>query len=75
MVWGIIAGCLAAPNNFGGFTAVRTMLGFAEGAVQPAFVIITSTWYKKSEHSFRVAYVSFALKTSLHAVLTKLAAG
>ncbi|KAM0563071.1 hypothetical protein ACHAPJ_001917 [Fusarium lateritium] len=55
MVWGIIAGCLAAPNNFGGFTAVRTMLGFAEGAVQPAFVIITSTWYKKSEHSFRVA--------------------
>ncbi|UPK92281.1 hypothetical protein LCI18_003216 [Fusarium solani-melongenae] len=55
MVWGIIAGSLAAPNNFGGFTAVRTMLGFAEGAVQPAFVIITSTWYKKSEHSFRVA--------------------
>ncbi|KAF5004847.1 hypothetical protein FDECE_8691 [Fusarium decemcellulare] len=55
MIWGIIAGALAAPGNFGGFTAVRFLLGFAEGAVQPAFVIITSTWYKKSEHSFRVA--------------------
>ncbi|KAJ3523390.1 hypothetical protein NM208_g12472 [Fusarium decemcellulare] len=52
---GIIAGALAAPGSFGGFTAVRFLLGFAEGAVQPAFVIITSTWYKKSEHSFRVA--------------------
>ncbi|KAJ4326707.1 hypothetical protein N0V84_002933 [Fusarium piperis] len=55
MIWGIIAGALAAPGNFAGFTAVRLLLGFAEGAVQPAFVIITSTWYKKSEHSFRVA--------------------
>ena len=55
MIWGVIAGALAAPGNFAGFTAVRFLLGFAEGAAQPAFVIITSTWYKKSEHSFRVA--------------------
>ncbi|KAF7557442.1 hypothetical protein G7Z17_g632 [Cylindrodendrum hubeiense] len=55
MLWGILAGSLAAPGNFGGFAAVRFLLGFAEGAVQPAFVIITSTWYKKSEHTFRVA--------------------
>lgn len=55
MIWGILAGCLAAPGNFAGFAAVRLLLGFAEGAVQPAFVIITSTWYKKSEHSIRVA--------------------
>lgn len=55
MFWGVLAGCLAAPNDFAGFTAVRTMLGFAEGAVTPAFVIITSTWYKKSEHAIRTA--------------------
>ncbi|KAK7417650.1 hypothetical protein QQX98_004471 [Neonectria punicea] len=55
MLWGVLAGSLAAPNNFGDFAAVRFLLGFAEGAAQPAFVIITSTWYKKFEHSFRVA--------------------
>ncbi|CAG9951297.1 unnamed protein product [Clonostachys rosea f. rosea IK726] len=55
IIWGLLAGALASPNNFGGFTAVRTLLGFAEGAVTPAFVIITSMWYKKSEHAIRTA--------------------
>ncbi|KAF7557646.1 hypothetical protein G7Z17_g613 [Cylindrodendrum hubeiense] len=55
MVWGIVAGCLATPNNFGGFAAVRFILGACEGAVSPAFVIITSTWYKRKEHPIRTA--------------------
>ncbi|KAL3475692.1 MFS general substrate transporter [Aspergillus californicus] len=55
MIWGVIAGCLAAPHNFGGFAAVRFVLGACEGAVSPAFVIITSAWYKKDEHPIRVA--------------------
>lgn len=46
--------CLAAPNNFAGFAAVRCLLGFAEGAVSPAFITITSLWYKKEEHPLRV---------------------
>ena len=46
--------CLAAPNNFAGFAAVRCLLGFAEGAVSPAFITITSIWYKKEEHPLRV---------------------
>lgn len=49
--------CLAAPHNFGGFSAVRFFLGFAEGAVQPAAVTLTSIWYKKREHPQRVGYV------------------
>ncbi|KAL4880316.1 major facilitator superfamily domain-containing protein [Aspergillus karnatakaensis] len=55
LIWGAVAGCLAAPHNFSGFAAVRFVLGACEGAVSPAFVIITSSWYKKQEHPIRVA--------------------
>ncbi|PGH12796.1 hypothetical protein AJ79_04020 [Helicocarpus griseus UAMH5409] len=36
------------------FAAVRFMLGFAEGAVSPAFVTISSIWYRKKEHPMRI---------------------
>lgn len=55
IAWGAICMCLAAPNNFSGFMAVRALLGFAEGAVQPSFVIITSLYYRKKEHALRTA--------------------
>lgn len=55
VVWGGICMCLAAPKNFAGFAAVRFLLGFSEGAVSPAFVTITSYWYRKDEHTIRVA--------------------
>jgi MFS family permease len=45
--------CLAAPQSFASFAAVRFMLGFSEGAVSPAFVTITSIWYQKKEHATR----------------------
>ncbi|EYE99853.1 pantothenate transporter [Aspergillus ruber CBS 135680] len=46
--------CLAAPHNFAGFAAVRFLLGLSEGAVSPAFVTLTSMWYRKKEHASRV---------------------
>ncbi|KAJ5123146.1 hypothetical protein N7448_009243 [Penicillium atrosanguineum] len=55
IVWGAICMCLAAPKNFAGFAAVRFLLGFSEGAVSPAFVTITSIWYRKKEHTTRTA--------------------
>jgi hypothetical protein len=55
IVWGIVCMCLAAPNNFAGFATVRFLLGFSEGAVSPAFVTITSIWYRKKEHNVRTA--------------------
>ncbi|KAK7698023.1 hypothetical protein SLS64_012901 [Diaporthe eres] len=55
VVWGAICMCLAAPTNFAGFAAVRFLLGFAEGAVSPAFITITSVWYRKDEHASRTA--------------------
>ncbi|VUC32362.1 unnamed protein product [Clonostachys rosea] len=54
-LWGAVCMCLAAPTNFGGFATVRFFLGFTEGAVSPAFMTITSIWYRKSEHAVRTA--------------------
>ncbi|KAL0939981.1 pantothenate transporter [Colletotrichum truncatum] len=55
VIWGIVCMCLAAPNSYAGFAAVRFLLGFAEGAVSPAFITITSIWYRKDEHALRTA--------------------
>ncbi|KAF5009269.1 hypothetical protein FDECE_4481 [Fusarium decemcellulare] len=55
IIWGVVCMCLAAPQNYAGFAAVRFLLGFSEGAVSPAFVTITSIWYRKSEHTLRTA--------------------
>ncbi|OHF04260.1 major facilitator superfamily transporter [Colletotrichum orchidophilum] len=55
VIWGIICMCLAAPHNYAGFAAVRFLLGFAEGAVSPAFITITSIWYRSNEHALRTA--------------------
>jgi MFS family permease len=55
IIWGIICMCLATPHNYAGFAAVRFLLGFSEGAVSPAFVTITSIWYRKEEHTLRTA--------------------
>lgn len=57
VVWGAICMCLAAPTTYTGFAAVRFLLGFSEGAVSPAFVTITSYWYKPREHTVRTAWV------------------
>ncbi|KAH6882355.1 membrane transporter [Alternaria rosae] len=54
VVWGAVCMCLAAPKTYHQFLAVRFFLGAAEGAVSPAFITITSIWYKKSEHALRI---------------------
>ncbi|VUC30795.1 unnamed protein product, partial [Clonostachys rosea] len=55
IAWGAVEMCLASPSNFGGMAAIRFFLGFTEGSVSPAFIIITSLWYKRSEHNSRVS--------------------
>lgn len=55
IIWGIVCMCLAAPQSFASFAAVRFLLGFAEGAVSPAFVTLTSIWWRKDEHALRTA--------------------
>ncbi|KAF2165736.1 hypothetical protein M409DRAFT_67092 [Zasmidium cellare ATCC 36951] len=55
IIWGSAEMCLAAAKDFNSLAAARFFLGFAEGAVAPSFMIITSNWYKRSEHPLRVA--------------------
>lgn len=54
VIWGAIL-CLHAVPKYAGFIALRTILGGFESAVTPAFVIITSQWYKKEEVFLRTA--------------------
>lgn len=54
LLWGIVLVLHAVPNAEG-FIALRTLLGIFESAVTPAFVIITSQWYKKEEVFLRTA--------------------
>ncbi|CAH0047051.1 unnamed protein product [Clonostachys solani] len=55
ILWGAVAGCLGASQNFSSLGAIRFLLGLTEGAVAPSFMIITSTWYKRRENPIRVA--------------------
>ncbi|CDM31930.1 hypothetical protein DTO013E5_1837 [Penicillium roqueforti] len=54
ILWGGVCMCLAGATTFSSFMGVRFALGLAEGAVSPAFVTLTSLWYKKSEHPMRI---------------------
>ncbi|KAL1871015.1 hypothetical protein Plec18167_007323 [Paecilomyces lecythidis] len=53
LIWAGIQMCMAAGNNFGSLSALRIMLGAFEATINPGFTIITSMWYKPSEHSLR----------------------
>ncbi|QNP98394.1 YALIA101S12e00254g1_1 [Yarrowia lipolytica] len=55
ILWGIVL-CLHATPNYPGFIALRTILGMLESAVTPAFVIITSQWYKREEQFLRTSF-------------------
>ncbi|PSK39940.1 hypothetical protein C7M61_001751 [Candidozyma pseudohaemuli] len=54
IIWGIILMLHAVPN-YAGFVALRTLLGAFESSVTPAFVIVTSQWYRKDEVFLRTA--------------------
>ena len=55
IIWGALLMCMAACKNFAGLMAVRFFLGLFEAAIQPACIIISSTWYTKKEQPLRLA--------------------
>ena len=55
VVWGAVEMSIGGASNFPGLAAARFFLGFAEAAVSPAFIIITSNWYRRNEHPIRLA--------------------
>lgn len=56
MAWGAVLACTAACKTFTGLVTVRTLLGLFESVCQPAFVVLSSTWYKREEQASRVTY-------------------
>lgn len=53
-IWGGVLASLAACKSYTSLLACRFLLGAAEAAVVPAWVIFTSQWYTKNEQAFRV---------------------
>ncbi|PSN59379.1 MFS transporter [Corynespora cassiicola Philippines] len=53
-IWGAVLASLAACKTYESLLACRFLLGAAEAAVVPAWVIFTSQWYTKNEQAFRV---------------------
>ncbi|KAH6885217.1 major facilitator superfamily domain-containing protein [Thelonectria olida] len=56
IAWGTTLACHAACKNFTGLVTVRTLLGIFESACQPAFVLLSSMWYRREEQAARVTY-------------------
>lgn len=52
--WGILLLCMAAPRNFAGMAALRTLLGVSEALITPGFVLLVSRFYKREEQPLRV---------------------
>lgn len=55
VAWGFVLAMGAVPNNYPGFQTIRVLLGALESSVTPAFVVITSQWYRREEQFFRTA--------------------
>lgn len=53
IIWGIILMCHAACFSSAPFLLCRVLLGVFEGFMNPAYILLTSQWYKKSEQFMR----------------------
>jgi MFS transporter, ACS family, DAL5 transporter family protein len=49
VIWGTVLACLAACKSFAGLMVCRFILGLAEAAIVPAWVVFTSQWYRKED--------------------------
>ena len=56
LIWGIVLCCHAACKNFAGLFAVRFALGICEGSITAGFMIVSSMFYTRKEHTARVGY-------------------
>ncbi|KAI0287115.1 MFS general substrate transporter [Russula brevipes] len=56
VIWGIALCCHAACTNFAGLFAARFVLGMCEGSTTAGFMIVSSMFYTRREHTARVGY-------------------
>ncbi|KAF2008607.1 MFS general substrate transporter [Aaosphaeria arxii CBS 175.79] len=56
ILWGGVLLCHCAASSYVGLMCVRFFLGALEATVTPAFVILTSMWYKQDEQAKRMGW-------------------
>jgi MFS family permease len=44
VIWGIVAGCMAATNNWQQLAGIRFVLGFVESGFAPGVAFYLSSW-------------------------------
>ncbi|KAE9406312.1 MFS general substrate transporter [Gymnopus androsaceus JB14] len=55
-LWGVLLMAQAASRNFTDLAVLRVLSGAAEATADPAFVLITGTWYTRSQQPTRIGY-------------------
>lgn len=56
ILWGTVLALHAVSKNFTTLVTLRTLLGIFEAVCQPAFVYLSSMWYKREEQAATVSY-------------------
>ncbi|CAI8501596.1 unnamed protein product [Pichia kudriavzevii] len=51
--WGVVLMCHAACTDAAGFLVCRVFLGVFEGFMNPAYILLTSQWWRKEEQFIR----------------------
>ncbi|KAL1859772.1 hypothetical protein VTK73DRAFT_7449 [Phialemonium thermophilum] len=55
LLWGVLLMCQAAARDFASLAALRILSGAFEAIADPAFMLITSMYYTRSEQPVRIA--------------------
>lgn len=56
ILWGVVLTCMGSCTRFGPFMAARFFLGVFESCLNPGFILITSSWWKREEQPARIAF-------------------
>lgn len=72
VLWGFVLCMTSLPKNYASFIATRTVLGILESAVTPAFMLLTSQWYRREEQFLRTSI--WSASAGLGAILGSLIA-
>ncbi|KAJ5110675.1 hypothetical protein N7532_001210 [Penicillium argentinense] len=72
-LWGIITMCLGFVQNFAQFTAVRALLGIAEGGLLPGMVLYLSAFYRRGDLALRIGlfYTAASLSGAFGGLLAR----
>ncbi|KAF2011164.1 MFS general substrate transporter [Aaosphaeria arxii CBS 175.79] len=73
IVWGALTMCLGFVKGFGSFTAVRALLGVAEGGLLPGMVLYLSQFYQRTEFALRIGifYTAASLSGAFGGLLAR----